>query len=142
MRVDMAVDQLLSPYMSRVHIHPGNCLTNAMNSSLRSYPEIPRIIKRTVTLLVTTEILFDLSGKVAIKNGTLYDLLIEIHPDWHRDLPDRNGRVRFVRKPLVPIHQFAAAWTIGRHVQLLDGHGKVRLHPDALSTLRSWYDKV
>ncbi|HYF93425.1 MAG TPA: hypothetical protein VD969_14525 [Symbiobacteriaceae bacterium] len=58
MQIDEAVNQLLSPYLSRVQVRAGNGLTKSMNASLRSYPEIPRIIRRTVTLLVSVEILF------------------------------------------------------------------------------------
>lgn len=42
-------DNLVEPFMTRVQARRGNGLTRAMNQTLRSYPEIPAIIRRTVS---------------------------------------------------------------------------------------------
>lgn len=160
MQLESALDQLLDRYVSKIQVRPGNGLTRSMNTSLRSYPEIPRIIARTVDCLATLEYLFGLDGTVSVKCSDLYRILINAHEDWFLEMPQviqAANTVTFTRKPRFPRHQFAAAWAIARQIHLLTGHGALRLHIEALNEFRQliqapdtqhrgppegWHDKV
>lgn len=150
--------------MPRVTVKAGNGLSKAMNQTLRSYDEIPRIIVRTVRLLAGMEALFDFSGAARMHTRDIYDTLMDMHDDWiklhprlgrrsaHEIFAERlmeaietgsvspdsgeKGTVDFVRYPLLPLHQFSAAWTIGRRIGVIEGRGEIGLSRSLLAELR------
>lgn len=166
MTVNEAVTQILKDYMPRVQVRRGNGLSRNMNQTLRSYEQIPLIIVRTVEMLADTEALFGFTGAVRIHTMDLYRNLLDAHDDWVREIPRvRNdaftvvrypsrssvqaneneghpthdrlvGSLAFERKPLLPFHQFTAAWTIGRRIGLIEGRGEIGLHRSVLAKLR------
>lgn len=164
MNVDEAVQAILGRYMGRVQVKAGNGLSKCMNQNLRSYEQIPLIITRTVTLLAGTESLFGFSGAVRLYTLDLYRTLMDLHDDWveevpqlgrrseqqafvdtlleaieagePRSVPKARGTVDFVRRPLLPFHQFTAAWTIGRRIGVLEGRGELGLTRTTLAELR------
>jgi hypothetical protein len=141
MKLESALELLLTPYMPRLQVRPGNGLTRSMNTTLRSYSELPLIIRRTVECLASLEYLFGFPGTAAVHYADLYQILINTYDDWvlevpHLPSPTAPGPIIFVRKPRVSINRFTAAWTIARRINLLTGRGKVRLHSNALNKLR------
>ncbi|MGE5531968.1 MAG: hypothetical protein ACM3VW_07635 [Bacteroidota bacterium] len=138
-----AVELILDKRMSRVIVRPGNGLTRSMNLTLRSYSEVPQIIRRTVACMADLEQAFGLNGTVRLQPKELYRLLSKLHADWTLDVPEllplkpTGARpVAFVTKPRLPLHQFTAAWTIARRIKLISGHGVIGLHQDVLTELR------
>lgn len=164
MNTDGAVEQILGRYMVRVQVKAGNGLSRCMNQSLRSYEQIPVIITRTVSLLAGTESLFGFSGAVRMHTMDLYRTLMDLHDDWVEEVPrlgrrsehqifaDRlleaietghmppdpegKGTVSFARVPLLPYHQFTAAWTIARRIGVIEGRGEIGLTKTALAELK------
>ena len=157
MQLEAALDHLLNQYMHRAQVRAGNGLTKSMNTSLRSYPQLPLIISRSVECLAALEYFFGLEGTVSVNCHDLYHILIHTHEDWHHEVPalqtagNGYGSVTFVRQPRLPRHQFTAAWAIARRIRLLTGHGALRLHGEALDQFRrlirspsqkQWHDKA
>lgn len=164
MNMDEAVAVALERYMPRVTVKAGNGLTKAMNQTLRSYDQVPQIILRTVRYLAGMEALFDFSGAVRIHNHDIYHNLMDLHDDWVEETPrlgqrsvhqlfaDRlmesidtghmpaesrgKGTVEFVRTPLLPYHQFTAAWTIARRIGVIEGRGEIGLSKRLLNDLK------
>ncbi|HWI53901.1 MAG TPA: hypothetical protein VNT01_17315 [Symbiobacteriaceae bacterium] len=164
MNMDEAVEKALERYMPRVTVKAGNGLSKAMNQTLRSYDQIPRIILRTVCYLAGMEALFDYSGAVRVHNHDIYHTLMDMHDDWVEEQPrlgqrtmhqvyaDRlleaidtgdmpaepkgRGTVEFVRSPLLPFHQFTAAWTIARRIGVIEGRGEIGLSQRMLNDLK------
>lgn len=164
MTLDEAVTRALARYMPRTTVKAGNGLSRSMNQTLRSYCQIPQIIVRTVRLLSGMEALFDFSGSVRLHTQDVYQMLMDIHDDWvvetprlgsrseHQVFADRlmegietgqmppepkgRGTVRFVRNPLLPYHQFAAAWTIARRIGIIEGRGEIGLSRPLLAELK------
>lgn len=155
--LDLELETLLEPFLSRLVVRPGNGLTRSMNQSLRSYGRIPAIIRRAVDCLARTEQTFHFSG-VGVRTRHLYWNLVQEHDDYGTDvpvierlppqkvreiadqlgdevvegiqLPDHPafaGTVAFVRERRLPWHEFAAAMTIARRIGLLSGHGMITL---------------
>jgi hypothetical protein len=165
MNLDDVVSAALERYMPRVTVKAGNGLSRAMNQTLRSYDQVPTIIVRTVRYFARLEALFDFSGAVRIHTQDLYNSLMDLHDDWIQESPrlgrrsehqvfaDRllegietghmppdpegKGTVHFVRVPLLPYHQFHAAWTIARRLGVIEGRGEIGLSKAILSDLRA-----
>lgn len=164
MNMDTVVQQILGRYMVRVAVKPGNGLSKAMNQTLRSYEQIPIIIIRTVLLLAGTESLFGFTGAVRMHTQDIYRTLMDIHDDWVKEvprmgwrskhevfvdtlmeaietgepqsMPKERGTVEFVREPLLPLHQFSAAWTIARRIGVIEGRGEIGLSRTVLAELK------
>lgn len=164
MNIDRAVEQVLERYMPRVQVKPGNGLSKNMNSSLRSYDQIPTIIARTVSHLASLESLFDFSGAIRLDTMNIYKNLMDLHDDWVTEvprmgwrskheaivdslmeapvngelqpLPKARGTVDFHREPLLPFHQFTAAWTIARRIGVVEGRGEIGLSRSVLADLK------
>ena len=164
MKIDQAVEQVLGRYMPRVQVKPGNGLSKNMNSSLRSYDQIPTIITRTVSHLASLESLFDFSGAIRLDTINIYKNLMDLHDDWVKEvprmgwrtkhelvvdaimaatadgelspLPKARGIVDFYREPLLPFHQFTAAWTITRRIGVIEGRGEIGLSRSVLAELK------
>lgn len=162
--MDEAVQQILGRYMVRVSVKAGNGLSRCMNQTLRSYEQIPVIITRTVMLLAGTESLFGFSGAVRMHTQDIYHTLMDIHDDWVEEvprmgwrtehqvfvdtlmeaietgepkpMPKERGTVEFVRRPLLPLHQFSAAWTIARRIGVIEGRGEIGLGKAVLAELK------
>lgn len=73
---------VLESYLRRVQVRPGNGLSRAMNSHLRSYPAVADIIQRVFLLLLRTEMLFDSTRAVAMRPMEVYRSLLATEDDW------------------------------------------------------------
>lgn len=152
MTLDDAVSQVVGRYMQRVQVRPGNGLSKNMNQTIRSYDQLPNIITRTASILARTEALFGFTGDVRIAGFDLYKHMLEVHDEWVREVPflrvrcttgsetaasgEHAGIVQFMRKPVLPYHQFTAAWAIARRIGMIQGRGEIGLHRDVLSELK------
>lgn len=137
MNLDEAVSVVLERRMPRVQVKASNGLSRNMNQCIRSYPELPEIIRRTVGFLASTEILFNFTGAVRVDGMDIYRALMELHDDWVKEIPYMRGsELKFQRRFLLPYHQFSAAWTIGRRIGLIQGRGEIGLSRSALTELR------
>lgn len=155
--MDVALEKILEPFMSRLTVRSGNGLTRCMNQSLRSYPRIPAIIRRTALSLARVEQTFGFSG-VGVRTSHLYWNLVQEYEDYGIDVPvikklypqtlsaavDQSdddgvetadhhtafGTVEFVRERKLPYHEYAAAMAIARRIGLFGGHGRLALDPE------------
>lgn len=164
--LEQQLETLLEAFMCRLDVRPGNGLTRSMNQSLRSYPRIPEIIRRTVKCLARTEQTFQFSG-TAVRTWHLYWHLVQEHDDYgtdvpvirklspqcvrdiadhlgeagveQMDLPDHPsfaGTVQFVRQRKLSWNEFAAAMAIARRIGLVGGHGVLVLDSDIRKALK------
>lgn len=77
---------ILEPYLQRMTVRAGNGLTKNMNQTLRSYPHLSEIVRRTVLMLVQSEMTLAWSG-VSVRTMNAYRELVATHDDWGYDVP-------------------------------------------------------
>lgn len=154
---------VLEPYLERIKKRRG--LSRSMNRALKAHPIMVDIISRTAELLVRAEAALDFSGQIRMSRMQLYNLLLEVHPEWVVEVPrpvqpapirvmvelmDADepvdpealadhpacaGHLVFDRVPLFPFHVFHNAMSIARRVGLIAGHGRSGLHPELMRRL-------
>lgn len=143
-----------------------NGLSRSMNQVLRSHPETVQIIRRAVTRLIQMELLADLSGEVRFSRQGLYETLVQSEDDWVKltakverldalvdptpalnhfietgeivsaPIGPDDTTVVFASDPCYQLRVFSDAMGIAKKVRLIDGYGKVGLHPAFLARLR------
>lgn len=73
---------VLESYLRRVGVRPGNGLSKAMNSHLRTYPAVPDIIRRVFMVLWQTERLLQVDDAIRMKPLAIYHGLLATQDDW------------------------------------------------------------